>query len=409
MKDERFGSRGDAAFVAPFRHALNRMQEREFLSPDQYAVNAKGLLIDRLGDTGKEIRTGFAYGAVGVQADHTIYFNGFALLKSMHQGAAVACRASEDSSLRFVFEGVSKTYLFELPAVADDTDPLVVRTLCSLSEPFLASGKHGLELAVVNTVPVNLETVFLSTVSTAALNAIESLRPKHESESDQVGFVQASIQEVIQSPMSPAFIIGARDRMPDSFVLVDTDTFEHVALDSPAMSAPDWALVATGRGGTVSDRRHRVQMVQEIISRLREKRFPSLQTLRDLEHRDLETAMGVVPRRLRPALRSLVSENRRVQRMVAAIRQEDWQLLGAHLFMSHTSRKDDWMATSAMQDFVVEAAERFSLEGVYGAARTGEGPFVLVAGQPFRIPAFLDYLRNHWPDQATEGPETLTL
>jgi len=112
---------------------------------------------------------------------------------------------------------------------------------------------------------------------------------------------------------------------------------------------------------------------------------------------------------MRPGLKYLVTENRRVQRLVAAIRNEDWQLMGGLMFMSHASRRDDWGITSPIQDFVVDEAERFTIEGVYGASQVGEGSFVLIAGQPIRLPAFLDHLRNSWPAHASGRPETFIL
>ncbi|NNE36114.1 MAG: hypothetical protein HKN13_12805 [Rhodothermales bacterium] len=196
---------------------------------------------------------------------------------------------------------------------------------------------------------------------------------------------------------------------PQAFILVDTETHEHLSLDVPDRIRPEWALVNTATEKLKTGRAARKQWSLEIFDRLQQKKFSMLNSLRDLEHRDLENALHTLPRKMRPGLRYLVTENRRVQRMVVAIRKRDWQLMGALLKMSHASRRDDWMITSPIEDFVVEEAERFSLEGVYGATQTGEGSFILVAGQPLTLPAFLDHLRRSWPAQASKTPETFIL
>jgi galactokinase len=72
--------------------------------------------------------------------------------------------------------------------------------------------------------------------------------------------------------------------------------------------------------------------------------------------------MEALPARLTSVARHLVTDNRRVQKMVAALRRSDWQMVGALLLMSHASRRDAWQGTSAEADFLVEHVEATTLE-----------------------------------------------
>ena len=116
-----------------------------------------------------------------------------------------------------------------------------------------------------------------------------------------------------------------------------------------------------------------------------------------------------MPRRLRPVVRHVVTENGRVQKLVAAIRRHDWQMFGALLLMSHASLRDDWQRSNDEIDFVVEQVEAMSLDGMYGACVTGRGGCVLVLGQPFVVPRCLDRIKTAFHARFGRMPETMLL
>lgn len=397
------------SFTEPLRHALDLMQDRELLTPDQHKSRAKRLLFDRFETGGQHVQVAFSNGSAGIQADHTHYFNGFALLKPMRRGTAVAVRFTESNEVRITLEGVPDTYAFELGAARVDTDPAVVQSIRVMLESMDPEMRRGLDVALVSTIPEGLVSSSLASAGTATVQAVLIAYSREMSTKESSKLIKRGLETVLHVPVSAAYIIAATAHDAKDFVLVDTETFEYLSIDVPDRTGPGWVLVDTATSKQKTTRNTRSAWSQEILERLRQKKFTNLKSLRDLEHRDLETAVSVLPRKMRPGLRYLVTENRRVQRLVVAIRNRDWQLMGALLKMSHASKRDDWSITSPMEDFVVAEAERFSLEGVYGATQTGEGSFILIAGQPFRLPAFLDNLRSNWPAQASAGPDTFIL
>ena len=156
-----------------------------------------------------------------------------------------------------------------------------------------------------------------------------------------------------------------------------------------------WGLVDTGepvhtREMVVKARRS----LTDTLERLRRKHFPGLDSLRDLEHKDLEVAEKAIPRGQRPILRYVVRENQRVHRLVTAARKGDWQFFGALLVMGHASLRDDMHATTERTDKVVELVEDRSVSGMYGGRSLGFSGVVVVLGQPFLVPPFLDGARD---------------
>ncbi|GMQ81672.1 MAG: hypothetical protein BMS9Abin05_1107 [Rhodothermia bacterium] len=403
------GSPSSPSFADPIKDALSRMQAGQGISTDEMKSRSVSLLSSRLGTNPDSVLAAFALGSAGVQADHSHYFNGFALLKPMHSGTAVAVGFSEETGVRLVVENVPEVTQFELDTPGDDIEDLNVRTVRELLMTLPNRPGRGLDIAIVSMVPSRLESAYLSSLSVSLIRAVEVRLGIRREENERIQAINESIERVLSYPFSVAYVIAAKSETADSFVLVDTETLEHLVVGSSGTTEPGWALVDTRADQQTSDRKARSEWAQEILTRLQQKQFSDLTSLRDLEHRDLEAATYLLPRRMRPGLKYLVTENRRVQRLVAAIRNEDWQLMGALMFMSHASRRDDWAITSPIQNFVVNEAERFSIEGVYGATQIGEGSFVLIAGQPFRLPAFLDHLRSSWPPNASGGPETFIL
>jgi galactokinase len=227
--------------------------------------------------------------------------------------------------------------------------------------------------------------------------------------------VYHSVQEVLARetamPFSIAYPIAADEGRPQAFSLVDTETLEHLPVDAPERDGLGWGLLDTRVSHVDKSAFHRKrgEQTEKATERLRKKVFPSLTSLRELEHRHLERALSALPRRWRPVVRHLVTENQRVQKLVAAARNHDWQMFGALLLMSHASFRDDWGATEAHADFIVAQAEAMSLEGLYGAVASGRSGCVLLLGKPFAVPPCIDAIQAAYAERFETPLETLLL
>src|SRR5690606_38078124 len=85
---------GAAPYVRPFLDALDRMQDRRTVHPEQLAEHAWSLVIERFGAAEERTGAAFSHGGTVLIGVHTHYFGGFALLSTPLMGAAVALRAN---------------------------------------------------------------------------------------------------------------------------------------------------------------------------------------------------------------------------------------------------------------------------------------------------------------------------
>jgi galactokinase len=220
------------------------------------------------------------------------------------------------------------------------------------------------------------------------LDHVESLRDV------LVPLLAGEIGTALDQPYSTAYLLATFAGDDPAFTLVDTSTREHLPVETDGRTALRWAVLdpGTSEPHAPAFHRRRKRQADEALSTLRSNGFEELTAFRDLEHRDLERAATVLPPELAPIARHLVTENRRVQKHVAALRRSDWQMIGALLLMSHASQRDDWQGTNAAADAVVKEAERRTHDGLYGACMTGRSGAALITGRPNNFESSLRHL-----------------
>jgi galactokinase len=405
------GERGETpAFIQPFLHALNSIRERESVRPDQFIDRVRTLLAEALGHTEQPLEAAFAHGSIGIQADHTHYFDGFALMMTMRRGMAVAVRARTESTSRLSVEGTSTIHEFDVSGDRGSTpQPALVSFIRTHLLELRTEHDTGLDIAILGSLPPDLSSSFLASVSTALTRAVAALESIPLTAATLVDVQKRAVESYLGFPFSSAFLIGSVATTPDEYMIVDTASGSSLVIPVPDSDRPGWALIDTDRGRIIQSSPEKWVRASEALHRLQDRGFPDLTSFRNLEHQDLEAALAVSGRKGRSMVRFLVTENRRVQRLVGAIRKQDWQLFGALLMMSYACRREDWDSTTPALDYVVDEAERFTMEGVYGAAQTGEGSCAIVVGQPFSVPPFLDHIRSSWSIHTSGELDTFIL
>ncbi len=400
---------GTPPFVNPYLETLDRMQ-RQPVRPEQLTARAQALLRERWGASERRSEAAFAHGAVGMLAGHTNYFDGFAMLLPLQHGTAVALRESTTPHARLTFEGSEQQWTFD--AATDGARRDQPAWTCSVEALVrrLAAGRP-VEVAVVSTIQAGCIDTYLAALGVATARALQALLALPEGTAEVLGQVGQALVACIEMPFSAAYTVAAEAARPGSFTLVDAGTGEHLPVEAPARDVLGWGLVDVGRAQLPrpAPERARRARAEEAVATLRQHGFAQLGSLRDLEHRDLQRALGVLPRRLKPVVRHLVTENRRVQKLVVAARRRDWQMFGTLLQMSHASLRGDWKRTNDALDFVVEQVEAMSLDGMYGACVTGRGSCVLVLGQPFVVPDGLDRIAAAFEARFGYAPQTVLL
>lgn len=397
------------SFVGPFLYALNRMQANEMLRPSQYIDRAQQMLTDRFGHAGSDTVTAYNQGVVGVIADHTHYFAGFALLLRLKQGVAVVVRYNDDEVSRVALEGVNTTIEFDTRDQSEDGLPGLFAHLLHEVDP---EESRQFDVSLVGAIPTGLGAAFHAVFAVSVLKALNRLvtgesgsLQQAESEEQKSALRDQALSALSSwygRSFSPAYVIACLSEHEDPFLLVDTGTMEYLPIEIPPGAKLGWGIIVWSRDwhSAMTSSQPRMKVAGLLLKDLQKNGFESIESLRDLEHRDLERAIEAIPRRRRAALKHLVSENRNVQKLVAAIRKIDWQFFGALMMISQASKATDWDTTSSLHELVTNKAESASLEGIFGVVQTGEGSCMLVAGQPFSLPAFLDSIRE-FPDVHT--------
>ena len=404
---------GSNPYVESFLDALDRMRKRRLVDPDRLAERARTLLVERLGQHHYSPEVVFTHGSPALLAEHTHCFDGFALLFSLSLGTAVAVRPSPHDRSRLVFEesgricsfdpvGGSNGGPFDGVSAREHAASAVIASLTpsptswerAASAVIASLTPHSIpvDVAVVSTIPPSLPDAYVASLGMATARACGVVFGSPESSRLVYARVYAAIEAGLGRPFGVAFLIAAEEGRPERYTLVDAGLHEFLLLEAPTGEELGWGLVDVGNHAApeVDFYTKRKEMAAEATAVLRKRKFRSMTSLRDLEHRDLKSALEVAPARLRPVIRYLVSENRRVQKLVVAIRRRDWQMFGALLLMSYASMQKDGGGTAAVADVVVRETEAMSMEGMYGAFMGSRSGGVVVVGRPFVIPRFLD-------------------
>lgn len=312
-----------------------------------------------------------AHGYVPLLAEHTDVLPGFGLLARLPSTVAVAARRAETWAV------AGTAGAFE-----------------RLARGILGEGK-GWQLAVASAGPELDPEAWVGAAGAALLRATDTPAGGRH--------VAAAGGTVLGHPYGAAYPLASLDG--GGVVLVDAGGDEALELETP----PDLGLAVLDGGGEpipAAARQERAARAERALAELRAGGFPDLTSLRRLEHRDLPAALGAVSPGLRPLLRHLVTEDRRVPRLVAALRRSDLQLFGALLLMSHASRREDEGVCPPAAETVVEAVGE--ADGVYGARLVGPGGAarLLVVGRTFLLPRFLDRTAERLARHVGAAPET---
>jgi len=372
----------DEAFV----EAPESLATEPVLSSEALQQRARDRLADRLGSAGAPAVTGYACGTVGVQADQTHYSDGFGLFLPLRQGVAVAARPAEAARVTFAGADGADT------GDPEPTSPWQATVLRILQE---LVADQPVEVGVVSTVPGACRDGYLAALAVAVMRAVRALDVSTTVDLDSVRHLRddlvpvlaAEIGAALDQPYSEGYLLATFAGGDPAFTLVDTTTREHLPVETEARAALQWAVLDPGPQALRPPSFHhrRRAQAEEALRVLRRNGFDGLEAFRDLEHRDLERAVDVLPAALRPVARHLVTENRRVQKHVAAMRGGDWQMIGALMLMSHASQRDHWDSSPEATDTLVEEAERRTYGGLYGACMTGRAGAVLVTGRPQNV------------------------
>ena len=345
----------------------------------------------------------FAPTYVPLSGEHTAYFDGLALLLRLPGGVAVAVGQGPSARLAIQHGDVRpRQRALDADAIGWGADAGLARVVRALWHAW--DTPSDLIIAVHLDLPVEGQEALLGGVAAAVGQGLDELIGGAR----EVPVVGAqAVSEALGRPFGPAPLVAAANGR--AFVLVDTATQEAEALQEPEHMG--WGLVDTGRESNAPSAfyKNRLASLDSAVTELRNSGFDGIRSLRGIDHRALPDALDQLRGEAKRVVRHLASEDRRVQRLLVALKKGDGQIVGAHLLMSFASWRDDWQASTPEAEFVVGEVEK--AEGIYGARPIGGGfgGGLLVVGRPFLVPPFLDALAERFAAQFGIPLATLVL
>ncbi|WP_224336268.1 galactokinase [Haloprofundus halobius] len=368
-------------------------------------------LVAQFGEGGRVVGA-TAPGRVNLVGGHTDYNDGFVLPAAIDRRIAVAARARDDGTVRVYSADFDETATFELseldpPDAAEWADYVkgVVAELRALGGES-ATELGGADLAVVGGVPRGAglsSSAALELAVGGALVAAFGLNVDRRSlaelawraETEFVGLDCGIMDQyaVALCEADAALFLDCRDRSTE-LVPFDGDRARIVAVDTNV----EHELVDSAYNDRVRECARGVDLLDDRLD-------AEFRSLRDVSPATLDAHADALPETIRRRCRHVVSENERVRRAAAALREGDYAAVGERMFDSHESLRDDYEVSCAELDVVVELARE--AEGVYGARLTGAGfgGSVVALVAPEAVAEFEAAVRREYPRRTGVEPD----
>lgn len=354
-----------------------------------------------------------APGRINLIGEHTDYNDGFVLPAAIDRDIVLVATPRLDRRLRLQslnVDGLADLDLDELEPSGAWHDYAAGVAAIMQREGYRL---FGLDATIAGTIPLggglsSSAAVEVATAFALALSSDLSVTERElallcqRAENDFVGAKVGVMDQFIS-------VFGE----PDSAIHLDCRSLATKAVPLPLREA-DLALVVCDSGvkhaiagGEYNRRRQECNAAVVVLK----GKYPEITNLRDVTPSMLRAAQphfseeqGTILRRAR----HVVSENRRVEQVINALKRDDWVAVGAALYASHASLRDDYEVSVPEIDALVEIAR--GTAGVLGARLMGGGfggstlTLVRRAALPALTEAILTGYRAQFDREATVYP-----
>ena len=317
-----------------------------------------------------------APGRINLIGEHTDYNDGFVLPAAIDRDIVMVATPRPDRRLRIQSlnaEGLADLDLDELAAGDAWHD-----YAAGVADALQRGGYRlfGLDATVAGTVPLGggLSSSAALEVATALALALAS----------DLSITERELALLCQRAEND--FVGAKVGVMDQFVSVFGQPDHAIYLDCRSLEirpvplplqANDLALVVCDSGvkhaiagGEYNRRRQECAGSVTILK----GKYPEIANLRDVTPAMLRAAAGIFgpdDQILMRRARHVVSENARVEQAIDALKRNDWSAVGAAIWASHASLRDDYEVSVPEIDALVEIAR--GVRGVLGSRLMGGG------------------------------------
>ena len=313
----------------------------------------------------------FAPGRVNLIGEYTDFNGGFVLPLAIELGIYIAARKRNDRRIRMW------STQFAGPPAEFDLTKKIVRTgdwsnyVRGVAAGFLKAGHElpGFDAVIHASLPTGggLSSSAALEVATATLG--EALTGVTLDPVEKALLCQKAEHEFAGTPCGImdqfAVIFGKAGHL----LLIDCRSLVH---ENVPMRGGDASLLVINTmvkheltDGGYASRRDDCFAAAELLG---------VKQLRDVTSQKVDQARSLLPERLFRRARHIATENERTLEAVAALRSGAWSELGALMYASHVSLRDDLEVSCQELDTVVKIAREIGeAGGVYGCRMTGGG------------------------------------
>jgi galactokinase len=312
-----------------------------------------------------------APGRVNLIGEHTDYNDGFVMPCAIAYDTHVRAQARNDRTVRACsFDNQSAS--FNLERLRDEQHGNWTGYIRGILAELRAAGADltGADLQITGNVPIGA-----GLSSSASLEIAVALA--------MLGISRASMPPrdlALLAQRAEAKYAGTRCGIMDQFTVLfaqagnalflDTRSLEFQLIEVPSDAAVVLCNTMVKHSLASSAYNERRAQCEEGV-RILQQRDPVIRALRDVTLEVLEAAKSS----LRPVIfarcRHVITENARAEAAAQALRARDLDRLGALMYVSHVSLRDDYEVSCEELDLMVNLAKQF--EGTIGARMTGGG------------------------------------
>jgi galactokinase len=306
-----------------------------------------------------------APGRVNLIGEHTDYNDGFVLPTATPQRTRAVVTPRPDATVAARAESLPDRPQATYQLGRETRGRGWLDYVQGVTHVLAQAGHHvgGFDLQIDSDVPVGSG---LSSSAALEVSLLRALRAAFDVDLDDLALARLGQRAENE-------FVGARVGIMDQMAAVFADTGSALLIDTRSLAyqrlplpEADLVVVHSGvahghAGGEYNARRADCEQACRLLG---------VPALRDLTVADLP-GLNALPDRLRRRARHVITENDRVLRFVDALRAGDLEQLGALLYASHASLRDDYDVSVPPVDLLINLTR--SDNDVYGARMTGGG------------------------------------
>lgn len=302
---------------------------------------------------------------------HTEIDEGYVLPMAIDRYVQVAVSKRNDNSLRFLSADLKERKRTTITNLRYRREDRWANFSKGVIFSFLQSGctMKGLNITISGNIPQKVGLGSSAAIEIATSLAVNTLYKLGLTDAQMIESSRQSEARFMErsSVIVPQFTVCRAKK--DNLLYIDTRTLEYEQI--PFQLKNKIILLTDSRvpRELLMDDEHEEGFKDEFHSYL--DTLTGGRALRDHSKRDLATALGRLPEKIRRRCLHIVEENQRVLDAKKALGNKDWDGLGKIMNRAHQSIRDNYEASCPEVDWLVKRAQE--TEGVYGSCMTGEG------------------------------------